>query len=319
MSDVAMASTDPAAGLSTRAQTMTGSDRLVGPYRHLAEERARLAGLTWQHFEAVQIGPTIGAEIRGVTLAAPLADDVIAELRQALYDYKVIFFRDQPMTSEQHVAFAGRFGALEVHPFIPPNSERPELARFEKTPEVGGYENSWHHDVTWRAQPSMGAVLRAVQVPPVGGDTLFADMYAAYAGLSDEVKARIDSMTAVHDFMKSFGRQVPPDKLAETRAKYPLVEHPVVCTHEGTGRRHLYVNRNFVDHLVGPEPQEGRALLEHLCNQADSPEYQCRWRWEPDSVAFWDNRAVQHYASSDYWPERRIMERASITGGRPTA
>ena len=138
-----------------------------------------------------------------------VSDALIEEIRRALFEYKVIFFRDQPFTPEGHVAFARRFGELEVHPFIPPNAEYPELVRFEKSSEVGGYENSWHHDVTWRAAPSMGAILHAIQVPPAGGDTLFSDMYAAYDALDDETKERIASMTAVHDFMRAFSAQVP--------------------------------------------------------------------------------------------------------------
>lgn len=163
----------------------------------------------------------------------------------------------------------------------------------------------------------MGAVLRAVEVPPTGGDTLFSDMYAAYDGLDEQTRARIEGMEAVHDFLRSFGRQVPPDRLAEMRRQYPQVTHPVVRTHEETGRRLVYVNRIFVDHLVGLDPDEGDRLLDHLCRQAEVVEHQCRWRWEPDSVAFWDNRAVQHYACSDYWPSVRVMERASVIGTRP--
>lgn len=291
----------------------------VGPVNHLAEERTRLAGLTWENFQAERIGTTLGAEITGVDLTSDLDDAVIAELRQALYDYKVIFFRDQPVTSEQHVAFARRFGELEIHPFIPSNTGAPELVRFEKTPEVGGYENLWHHDVTWRATPSMGAVLHAIEVPPVGGDTLFCDMAAVYDGLPDDVKDRIDGLTARHDFVRAFGAGVPDEQKAEMRERYPVVEHPVVITHEGSGRKLLYVNRAFTDSIVGLDPEEGADLLWMLCRQAETVEYQVRFRWTADSVAFWDNRAVQHYAASDYWPERRVMERASIVGTRPTA
>lgn len=319
MTDTVLATADPGAALHARRSTLPGTTRAVGPATHLADERRRLAGLSWTHFQARQLGATIGAELSGIDLCSDLSDEQVAEIRQALWDYKVIFFRGQPLTAAQHVAFARRFGELEIHPFIPANAETPELVHFEKTAEVAGYENSWHHDVTWRATPSLGAVLHALRVPTVGGDTLFADMYAAYDGLADDVKARIDTLVAAHDFMRSFGSQVPPDQREAVRARYPVVEHPVVCTHAATGKRHLYVNHNFVSHLVGVDPDEGAELLAHLCAQADSPEYQCRFHWEDDSVAFWDNRAVQHYASSDYWPEIRIMERASIVGTRPTA
>ncbi|MFZ4600731.1 MAG: TauD/TfdA dioxygenase family protein, partial [Terrimicrobiaceae bacterium] len=160
----------------------------VGPATHLAEERARLAGLTWNNFDVIQVGSTLGAEISGVDLTTELDEDIIAELQLALDNYKVIFFRDQPLTSSQHVEFARRFGPLEIHPFIPSNTGMPELVRFEKTAEVAGYENSWHHDVTWRETPSMGAILHGIELPDVGGDTLFSDMGAAYDGLSDKVE-----------------------------------------------------------------------------------------------------------------------------------
>lgn len=289
----------------------------VGPLGHLAEERRRLAGLQWKHFTVRPMAATIGAELSGVDLTTDLPDAAIAEIRQALHDFKVIFFRNQPLTPEQHVAFARRFGELEIHPFIPSNTSQPELVRFAKSADVGGYENGWHHDVTWREAPSMGAVLHAVEVPPTGGDTLFADMIAAYEGLPAELRERIDGLTAVHDYMQVFGHVIPPDQHENMRAQFPTVEHPVVCAHPETGRKHLYVNRFFTSHIVGLDPAESNSLITRLTRQAEILEYQCRFQWEPHSVAFWDNRAVQHYAASDYWPDIRVMERASIIGARP--
>ncbi len=229
----------------------------------------------------------------------------------------MIFFRRQPLTAAQHVAFARRFGELEIHPFIPSNTGQPELVRFEKSADVGGFENGWHHDVTWRERPSMGAILHALEVPENGGDTLFADMVAAYEGLDAQTQAQIESLTGVHDYMQVFGYMIPPDQQAAMRAKYPTVEHPVVCTHAETGRRHLYVNRFFTSHIVGLDPDASTALISRLSRRAEILEYQCRFQWERDAVAFWDNRAVQHYAASDYWPDERVMERASIIGTRP--
>jgi taurine dioxygenase len=296
---------------------LPGYDVLIGPFTHLAAERDRLNALTWTHFDAKPLGATIGAELTGVDLTSDLPDAVIAEIRHALYEYKVIFFRDQALTQGQHVRFAKRFGSLEVHPFLPSNTDEPELVRFEKTADVSGYENGWHHDVTWREIPSMGAVLHARRVPERGGDTLFSDMYAAYDALDMDTKQMIEQFDAVHDFTQTFGHSMTPEERKKAQHTYPPVMHPVVCTHPGTGKRHLYVNRAFTSHIVGLDPDVSRALLDRLCRQADSPEHQCRFSWSTDAVAFWDNRAVQHYACSDYWPHRRTMERASIIGERP--
>jgi alpha-ketoglutarate-dependent sulfate ester dioxygenase len=289
----------------------------VGPFTHLVDERERLAALSWDSFDVVRLGSTIGAELVGVDLTRDLPDDTIAEIGQALRDYKVIFFRDQPLDPHQHVAFARRFGALEVHPFLPSNTGEPELVRFEKSPEASGYENSWHHDVTWREAPSMGAILHALDVPPGAGDTLFSDMYAAYDGLDDDTKAAIDDLRAVHDFTQTFGSTMSDEQRKQAQQQYPPASHPVVCTHPATGKLHLYVNRPFVSHFEGWDRSSSLDLLDRLCRQADAPEHQCRFSWTKDAVAFWDNRAVQHYASSDYWPLTRTMERASIVGTRP--
>ncbi|MEV0465735.1 TauD/TfdA family dioxygenase [Nocardia tengchongensis] len=291
---------------------------LAGPFVHLRAERERLAGLRWQHFDARQVAATLGAEISGVDLTVPQPPEVIAELRRALHDYKVLFFRDQPLTPTQHVAFARRFGELEIHPALAASSDQPELVRFEKGAQMVGVENAWHHDVTWREQPSMGAILHAVAVPAIGGDTLFSDMYAAYESLDAETRTEIDDLDAVHDFTRAFGAHASPEQQAEMRRRNPSVTHPVVATHAETGRKHLYVNRIFTDHIVGYEPDRSHALIDRLARAADYPEHQVRLTWQPHTVAFWDNRAVQHYAASDYWPQPRIVERASIIGPRPT-
>ncbi len=301
-----------------RTFPLPGYPIVVGPFTHVAAERDRLAALRWRSFDARMLGATVGAEISGVDLTAELADEVVAELRRALHDYKVVFFRDQPLTPRQHVAFARRFGALEIHPFLASNTGEPELVRFEKTAEVGGYENSWHHDVTWRECPSMGAVLHAIEVPEAGGDTLFSDMYAAYDSLDEATREEIDGLVAVHDFTQTFGHAMTADERRAAQEQYPPVRHPVVCAHPATGKLHLYVNRPFVSHIEGLERDASLELLDRLCRRADAPEHQCRFTWTPDAVAFWDNRAVQHYASSDYWPQRRTMERASVIGTRPS-
>jgi len=303
-----------------------GPDKaVVGPVAHLAAERIRLTALEWEHFEVRQVGATLGGIVKGLDLSKPLPDEVFDELARAWVDYKVLFFRDQVLTAEQHIAFARRFGELEVHPFLRNNDDFPELVRFAKDADTGGYENAWHHDVTWRESPSKGAILRAIEVPDTGGDTLFCDMNAAYEGLSDELKDRIEGLVAEHDYMQAFGHTISgadadADADAEAmREKYPIVEHPVVIRHPISGERLLYVNRFFTSRIVGLDPAESDELLVTLFAQSNTLEYHCRLHWHPNSVAMWDNLAVQHYASSDYWPDIRVMERASIVGVRPSS
>lgn len=314
---IAAGTTDPASHIAPGRITIDRFGISIGPLIHLAGERQRLADPQFEHIDVTPRGVTLGAEISGVDLGAELSADTVADIARALADYKVIYFRNQPLTSAQHVAFARNFGDLEIHPFISGNENHPELVRFEKGVDTGGFENGWHHDVTWRKVPSMGAVLHAVQVPATGGDTLFADMGAAYDGLTDEWKERIDGLHAIHDYMLAFSHQVPEDQQAVMREKYPLVRHPVVRTHPVTGRKLIFVNGYFTSHIEGMDDDESREIITHLITQPAILEYQFRLHWEPDTVVFWDNAAVQHYAASDYYPDVRIMERASVVGTRP--
>lgn len=266
--------------------------------------------------ETRPLSPTIGAEIHGVDLREDLDDATITDIRAALLKHKVIFFRDQDITIEQHIAFARAFGPLEIHPATPKDQPNREILRIAHGPDSRGRENFWHSDVTWRAEPSLGSILRAIELPQIGGDTLFADMSAAFDGLSPAMKQWICGLTAVHDIARVFaGRlgQSPED----LHAKYPLQEHPVVRTHPETGQRALYVNTAFTSHIKGLSVKESEWLLSHLYAQAMLPEYQCRFRWAVNSIAFWDNRASQHYAASDYFPAVRVMERVTIAGDRP--
>ncbi len=272
-------------------------------------------------FRLVPLTPMIGAEIEGIDLTEPLYGATLAGLRAALLDRKVLFFRDQDITTEQHLDFARCFGELEVHPFAPHKPGYPEVLAITHDETNRGRENTWHSDVTWRLEPSLGSILRAQEVPPVGGDTLFADMYAAYEGLSDGVKAKIEGRTAIHDF-EHFRRGMRKKGVSEAEIEafnrqYPKAEHPVVRTHPETGRKGIYVNRAFTQTIVGMAREESDALLAHLYAQAAIPEYQCRFRWRANSIAFWDNRASQHYAASDYFPAVRRMERVTIVGDRP--
>ncbi len=262
------------------------------------------------------LSPTIGAEIHGVDLREEPSDRTIADIRSALLRWKVVFFHDQDISTEQHIAFARRFGELEIHPATPKEQANREVLRITHGPDSRGRENNWHSDVTWRESPSLGSVLRSIEVPDVGGDTLFADMELAYENLSPAMKEWVCTLTATHDIARVFAKRL--GKTAEElHEQYPPQHHPVVRTHPETGRRSLYVNTGFTTHIDGLSPKESDWLLAHLYSQAALPEYQCRFHWQANSIAFWDNRACQHYAASDYFPARRVMERVTIAGDRP--
>jgi taurine dioxygenase len=263
-----------------------------------------------------QLSPLIGSEIHGVDLRDDLSDTDIAEIRSILVRRNVIFFRDQDISRQQHLAFARRFGQLEIHPATPKDQTDPEVLRIAHGPDSRGQENNWHSDVTWRPEPSLGSILRAVTIPEVGGDTLFASMEAAYDGLSPAMKEWVCGLTAVHDIARVFARRLGKSA-EELHAKYPPQLHPVVRTHPETGRRSLYVNTAFTSHIVGLSAKESTWLLDHLYAQAALPEYQCRFVWRQHSIAFWDNRGSQHYAASDYFPAVREMERVTVAGDRP--
>jgi taurine dioxygenase len=266
-------------------------------------------------------GEVIGAEVRGIDLSAPLTDEARDEIRNALLEWKVLFFRDQNLTGPQQREFARAFGELEHHPFLPAG-DTSEVVRFEKGDDLAnplgvGSENGWHTDVTWRVEPAMGAVLRAIEVPEQGGDTLWADMACAYDNLPPDVRERVDDMRALHSFIHVFGYGMSKEKRERMLEQYPPAEHPVVRTHPETGRRTLYVNSFFTERIIGCDDDESEWLVDRLAQQAMHPEWQVRLKWEPGTVAFWDNRATQHYATSDYFPNRRVMERVAIKGDRP--
>jgi taurine dioxygenase len=279
-------------------------------------EAEKLDALQFDRIKIDPVGPTIGAEISGVDLANVDAA-TFDEIRRAWLAYKVVFFRNQNISAREQMEFAQRFGELEYHPFLDASEDHEQVVRFEKGEDISGYENLWHSDVSWRERPALASVLRSIEVPRHAGDTLFADMVTAYEGLDDDLKTRIDGLRAVHDFTHSFGHALDAEALAERQNEFPPVSHPVVRTHPDTGRKILYVNSVFVSHIEGLDADESVRLLETLCRQATIPEYQCRFRWDRRCVAIWDNRATQHYAASDYWPRRRVMERVAIIGDRP--
>jgi len=260
--------------------------------------------------------PAIGAEILGIDLGSADIAARIPEIRAALLSHGVIFFRDQDITTAQHIAFARAFGELEIHPATPKDQPNREVLRIEHGPKSRGQENAWHSDVTWRAEPSLGSILLAREVPDCGGDTLFANMHLAYERLSDPMKAFCEGLTAVHDIARVFAKRLGkrPEELHDT---YPPMRHPVIRTHPETGERAIYVNTAFTSHIEGLAESESRWLLDHLFATAKDAEIQCRFRWQAGSVAFWDNRVCQHFAASDYFPARRVMERVTIAGDKP--
>ncbi len=272
---------------------------------------------------------SIGAELSNVHLGAAAEDEgLMAEIRQALLKHRVIFFRDQDITRAEHVAFARKFGELEDHPVVGSHPDHPGLVQIYKTPDspIDRNENSWHTDATWREQPPMGCVLRCVECPPVGGDTMWVNMVMAYENLPGEIKTKIEHLRARHSIEASFGAAMPIDKRLALKAKFPDAEHPVVRIHPETGEKILFVNSSFTTHFTnyntpsnvrfGLDKSPGSSqLLNYLTSQAMIPEYQVRFKWSRNSVAFWDNRSTQHYAVMDYQPCHRKMERTAIMGG----
>ncbi len=272
----------------------------------------------------------LGAEVSGVNLADAIDnDELFATIRAALLTHRVLFLRNQTFSRAEHVAFARRFGELEDHPVVGSDPEYPGLVRIYKSPDKPNdrYENAWHSDTTWREIPQFGAVLRCIECPPVGGDTIWANMGLAYQNLPEHVKTQIAGLRARHSIEASFGAAMPIEKRLALKAQFPDAEHPVVRTHPETGEKILYVNA-FTTHFTnfhtaervrfGQDANPGAAdLLRYLVSQAYISEYQVRWRWQPSSVAIWDNTATQHYAVMDYPPCHRKMERTGIIGSKP--
>ena len=282
---------------------------------------------------AIRVEPltcTIGAEISNVNIGEAARDaDLMGEIRALLLKHKVIFFRDQDISRADHVAFARHFGELEDHPVAGSDPDHPGLVRIYKSPDSPNdrYENAWHSDATWRDKPPFGCVLRCVECPEVGGDTMWVNMAAAYERLPEHVKAQIAGLRARHSIEASFGAAMPIEKRLALKAQFPDAEHPVVRTHPETGEKVLFVNA-YTTHFTnfhtaenvrfGQDYSPGASqLLNYLISQAYVPEFQVRWRLRKNSVAIWDNRCTQHYAVQDFWPAVRNLERAGIIGDRP--
>jgi taurine dioxygenase len=282
--------------------------------------------MAYRTFDLSRIAGALGAEIHGVDLAMPLADATLAEIRQALLDHLVIFFHDQHLTPEQHLAFGRRFGDLQIHDYVDGMPDYPEIldVRKEEHETGGNFGGAWHSDVTYLEEPALGSILYAREVPACGGDTLFANMYTAYDTLSEGMKRMLGGMTAVHSARRAYGVRSSyfpggqrSMKIRRSNAAEREVEHPVVRTHPETGRKALFVNGTFTIRFADMTEQESAPLLEYLYRHAVRPEFTCRFRWRRNAIAFWDNRCLQHYAINDYHGQRRVMHRVTVNGDRP--
>jgi taurine dioxygenase len=273
--------------------------------------------MAYETIEVNPVAPQIGAEVAGVDLRE-LGDRQLAEIRAALLEHQVLFFRDQTFDLASQKAFGRHFGELHVHPGAPGAVGHPEVLPVHtdaKSTYIAG--ESWHSDVSCDAEPPMGSILHLKVVPPVGGDTLFASMYAAYEALSERMKSYLEALAATHDG-EGYYRGRYADKGVDDRGKvYPRAVHPVVRTHPETRRKALYVNRMFTTRLNGVPREEGEAMLAFLVAHCARPEFQVRFRWRENSVAFWDNRCVQHLALWDYYPQTRSGFRVTIKGDKP--
>ncbi len=264
----------------------------------------------------------IGAEVSGVDLRHP-SDGDIKEITDALLEHLVLFFRDQELTTDEHVAFGRRFGDLHIHSVAGAHQDHPEMIILENDERRPPNIDAWHTDVTMDPEPPMGSILRAVDVPEVGGDTLWASMYAAYDALPPAMQTMCKDLVAVHHYPESFRKGILRKEngyalLEQYDKDHPPMEHPVVRRHPVTGRYGLFVNSTFTKYIRGVGRKEGDALLQMLLDHiATRPEFHVRFKWEPNSVAFWDNRCTQHYAVADYYPAHRLMQRVTIAGDRP--
>jgi taurine dioxygenase len=284
-----------------------------GPrYRHLAEVAAPYQTLTVD-----KLTPIIGAELGGIDLSKPLPEGQLDEIHRALAENLVIFFRDQHISKEQHLAFGRNFGGLHIHPAAPHEPDMPEMMIIHadrNSPRANG--EGWHSDVSCDIEPPMGSMLYIRTCPPHGGDTLFASMYAAYEALSDRMKAYLDGLTALHDSDHVYRGTYANYGVAD-KPEYPRANHPVVRTHPVTGRKALYVNRGFTTCINGIPRDESDGILSYLFAHMENPIFQCRFRWRENSIAFWDNRCAQHRAMWDYWPHTRSGNRVTIAGDKP--
>lgn len=270
----------------------------------------------------VRLGRNLAAEIRDIDLSQPLDDTLFAAVHHALLENEVLIFRDQDITPAELMAFGRLFGELSIHPISPNMADTPELIVLDNHRDnPPSLTDIWHSDETFRETPPLGTILRATITPRVGGDTMFASMSAAYEGLNDRTQRFISGLEAEFDFkpFRTLFGNSPEDRrrLHKIEDEYPQLCHPVVRVHPESGRKSIFVNRQFTIGIKDMKPSESGPLLEMLFNLAQRPEYQYRLQWRPHTIAFWDNRAAQHYAIHDYYPQRRRMERITIAGDKP--
>jgi taurine dioxygenase len=265
----------------------------------------------------------VGAEIGGVDVSHAMSEVTIAEIRRAFLEHHVVFFRDQRLSPESLMVFGRRFGELDTHPFVEAMDGYPEVIEIVTEPDDRfNFGGGWHTDVTFLDEPDLGSILHAVEVPPYGGDTLFANQHAAYDALSATMKELIRGLVGRHSAGPQYSVGGESTRSRSMRTKNAegadrVVCHPVVRTHPETGRRGLYINRAFTIGIEGMRDHEARPLLEQLFAHATREPFTCRFRWQPGSVAMWDNRSVQHFALHDYRGQRRRMHRVTIRGDRP--
>ena len=274
----------------------------------------------YRHIEVRPIAGALGAEIEGVNIARPLEGEVVTEIRQAFLDHLVIFFRSQTLTPRQQVAFAQQFGQPMEYPQLKGLPECPLITPVIKLEhERVNFGGVWHSDTAYLEQPPMASMLYALETPPCGGDTLFANQYLAYESLSEGLKRILDGLVGINTSTKAEVSKTREDRLrdAGVELKVLLGEHPVVRTHPETGRKALYVNVAHTAQFNGFTEEESAALLEYLFTHQVKPEFTCRFRWEPGSLAFWDNRCAQHNPVNDYHGYRRVMHRVTLAGGTP--
>ena len=274
--------------------------------------------------ECKRVSGALGGLITGVDLTAPLTAAVLKDLKQALLDHQVLFFRNQALSPEHHMALATAFGEPQYHEAYPHAAGFPAITILENDRDHPSKIEVWHTDMTFRACPPLGSILHGHAIPERGGDTLFASLSAAYDSLSETMKGIVENLVAIHDFSFGFKESLDEpggrDRLAQMLIDNPPVEHPVVVMHPESGVRGLYVNPLFTARIKGLHQKESDALLNFLFSHMVLPEHTCRFTWERDSVAFWDNRITQHKPVNDYWPQHRKMQRITVDQGlRPSA